>query len=102
MSQRQLARQSGVANSTISRLLSGHRWPSLDTATRLAIGLREMRDEAEASEYVRVYAAGAASPTARIEYALRADEDLTEDQVRKVMTYYLAIRHANNLRRDAS
>ena len=36
MSQRQLALQSGVDHSTISRLIKGDRMPSLGTATRLA------------------------------------------------------------------
>ena len=47
MSQRQLAQQSGVDHSTISRLMRGGRTPSLGTATKLARGLRELRDEAE-------------------------------------------------------
>jgi len=45
MSQRQLAQQSGVDHSTISRLIRGDRMPSLGTATKLARGLREIRDE---------------------------------------------------------
>ena len=40
MSQRQLALQSGVDHSTISRLIKGDRMPSLGTATKLARGLR--------------------------------------------------------------
>ena len=44
MSQRQLAQRSGVDHSTISRLIRGDRMPSLGTATRLARGLREIRD----------------------------------------------------------
>src|SRR3990170_1116618 len=51
MSQRQLAQQSGVDHSTISRLIRGERTPSL-----------------------------------------RADEYLSEAQVRQVMEYYLAVR----------
>ena len=42
MSQRQLALQSGVDHSTISRLIKGDRMPSLGTATKLARGLREI------------------------------------------------------------
>ena len=45
MSQRQLALQSGVDHSTISRLIKGDRMPSLGTATKLARGLREIREE---------------------------------------------------------
>jgi transcriptional regulator with XRE-family HTH domain len=89
MSQRQLAQQSGVDHSTISRLVRGDRTPSLGTATKLARGLRELRDEAESPYY---FASGMGHPTARVEYALRADELLNEPQVRQVMEYYLAIR----------
>ncbi len=32
------------------------------------------------------------NPTARVEYSLRADELLTEAQVRQIMEYYLAVR----------
>ena len=37
-------------------------------------------------------AAGAVNPTARVEYALRADDMLSEPQVRQIMEYYLAVR----------
>ncbi|MBA3436331.1 MAG: helix-turn-helix transcriptional regulator [Chloroflexi bacterium] len=92
MSQRQLAQQSGVDHSTISRLVRGDRTPSLGTATKLARGLRELHDEADTSQYFGMVAATASHPTARIEYALRADDLLTEPQVRQVMEYYLALR----------
>ena len=35
---------------------------------------------------------GPQNPTARVEYALRADEALSEPQVRQIMEYYLAVR----------
>jgi transcriptional regulator with XRE-family HTH domain len=92
MSQRQLAQQSGVDHSTISRLVRGDRTPSLGTATKLAKGLRELRDEADTPYYFGVIASGNSHPTARVEYALRADELLNEPQVRQVMEYYLALR----------
>ena len=92
MSQRQLAQQSGVDHSTISRLVRGDRTPSLGTATKLARGLRELRDESDTPGYFGVMAAGTSHPTARVEYALRADEMLNEPQVRQVMEYYLAVR----------
>jgi transcriptional regulator with XRE-family HTH domain len=92
MSQRQLAQQSGVDHSTISRLIRGDRMPSLGTATKLARGLREIRDDMEAPQYLGAVAAGTMNPTARVEYALRADEVLSEPQVRQVMEYYLAVR----------
>jgi transcriptional regulator with XRE-family HTH domain len=92
MSQRQLAQQSGVDHSTISRLVRGDRTPSLGTATKLARGLREVRDESETPHYFGLVASTTSHPTARVEYALRSDELLTEPQVRQVMEYYLALR----------
>jgi transcriptional regulator with XRE-family HTH domain len=92
MSQRQLAQQSGVDHSTISRLIRGDRMPSLGTATKLARGLRELREDADTPQYLGLVNAGAANPTARVEYALRADETLSEANVRQVMEYYLAVR----------
>ena len=92
MSQRQLAQQSGVDHSTISRLIRGDRMPSLGTATKLARGLRELREDADTPQYLGLVASGPANPTARVEYALRADELLSEPQVRQIMEYYLAVR----------
>src|SRR5215208_6397698 len=92
MSQRQLAQQSGVDHSTISRLIRGDRMPSLGTATKLARGLRELRDDADTPQYLRLVSAGTTNPTTRVEYALRADEWLSEPQVRQIMEYYLAVR----------
>src|SRR5215208_2269931 len=92
MSQRQLAQQSGVDHSTISRLIRGDRMPSLGTATKLARGLRELRDDADTPQYLGLVASGATNPTARVEDALRADELLSEPQVRQIMEYYLAVR----------
>jgi transcriptional regulator with XRE-family HTH domain len=92
MSQRQLAQQSGVDHSTISRLVRGDRMPSLGTATKLARGLRELTDQDDGPQYLGLLGAATQNPTARIEYALRADDALTEPQVRQVMEYYLAVR----------
>jgi transcriptional regulator with XRE-family HTH domain len=92
MSQRQLAQQSGVDHSTISRLIRGDRMPSLGTATKLARGLREIREDADTAQYLGLVTNGPQNPTARVEYALRADEALTEAQVRQIMEYYLAVR----------
>jgi transcriptional regulator with XRE-family HTH domain len=92
MSQRQLAQQSGVDHSTISRLIRGDRMPSLGTATKLARGLRELREDADTTHYLGLVAPGNTNPTARVEYALRADELLSEAQVRQIMEYYLAVR----------
>src|SRR3990172_3423460 len=92
MSQHQLAQQSGVDHSTISRLIRGDRMPSLGTATKLARGLRELRDDADTPQYLGLVASGTQNPTARVEYALRADDLLNEAQVRQIMEYYLAVR----------
>src|SRR6187397_2885100 len=92
MSQRQLAQQSGVDHSTISRLIRGDRMPSLGTATKLARGLRELRDDADTPQYLGLVSSGTTNPTARVEYSLRADDLLSEPQVRQVMVYYLAVR----------
>ncbi len=92
MSQRQLAQQSGVDHSTISRLIRGDRMPSLGTAAKLARGLRAIHDEADAPAYLGMLTGANANPTARVEYALRADDLLTEAQVRQIMEYYLAVR----------
>jgi transcriptional regulator with XRE-family HTH domain len=92
MSQRQLAQQSGVDHSTISRLIRGDRMPSLGTAQKLARGLRELRDDSDTSMALGVVSLGPQNPTARVEYALRADELLSEPQVRQIMEYYLAVR----------
>jgi transcriptional regulator with XRE-family HTH domain len=92
MSQRQLAQQSGVDHSTISRLIRGDRMPSLGTATKLARGLRELREDADTPQYLGLVSTQAMNPTARVEYALRADEALSEPQVRQIMEYYLAVR----------
>ena len=93
MSQRQLALQSGVDHSTISRLIKGDRMPSLGTATKLARGLREIRDDAEGPAYFASLAARQLLPTARVEYALRGDDALTEADVRELMQQYIAVRN---------
>jgi transcriptional regulator with XRE-family HTH domain len=92
MSQRQLAQQSGVDHSTISRLIRGDRMPSLGTATKLARGLRELHEDADTTQYLGVVGSASMNPTARVEYSLRADDLLTEAQVRQIMEYYLAVR----------
>ena len=93
MSQRQLAQQSGVDHSTISRLVRGDRTPSLGHGHQA--GSRPAR-AARRSRHAAVLRPGRdrrpANPTARVEYALRADDLLSEPQVRQVMEYYLALR----------
>jgi transcriptional regulator with XRE-family HTH domain len=92
MSQRQLALQSGVDHSTISRLIKGDRMPSLGTATKLARGLREIREEAEGPAYFASLSNRHLLPTTRVEYALRGDEVLTESDVRELMQAYIGLR----------
>ena len=92
MSQRHLAMQAGVDHSTISRLLRGDRTPSLVTATKLARGLREVLDETDTTRYFGVVENASVNPVARVEYALRADDALSEVQVRRLMEYYLSFR----------
>ena len=93
MSQRQLALQSGVDHSTISRLIKGDRMPSLGTATKLARGLREIHDENEGPAYFASLAARQLHPTARVEYALRGDDALTDNDVRELMQLYIGVRN---------
>jgi transcriptional regulator with XRE-family HTH domain len=93
MSQRQLALQSGVDHSTISRLIKGDRMPSLGTATKLARGLREIREETEGPAYFASLAARQLLPTARVEYALRGDDALAEADVRELMQAYIGVRN---------
>jgi transcriptional regulator with XRE-family HTH domain len=92
MSQRQLALQSGVDHSTISRLIKGDRMPSLGTATKLARGLREITDDSEGPAYFASLNARTVLPTTRVEYALRGDDSLTEGDVRELMQAYLTVR----------
>ncbi|MEP7081850.1 MAG: helix-turn-helix transcriptional regulator [Chloroflexota bacterium] len=101
MSQRQLALQSGVDHSTISRLIKGDRMPSLGTATKLARGLREIPDDGEGPAYFASMSRSQMLPTARVEYALRGDEALTEPDVHELMQAYLVLR-SRRVRSDGS
>lgn len=102
MSQRQLALQSGVDHSTISRLIKGDRMPSLGTATKLARGLREIRDDNEGPYYFASLATRQLLPTTRVEYALRGDDSLTEADVRELMHAYIEIRARRLRDRDGA
>lgn len=99
MSQRQLAQLAGIDHSTISRLLNG-RTPSLDTATRLAQALGAPFPDGV--PYVAPENSFDSSlPTARVERALRGDEELSDEDVRRVMDTYLAFRaRRRHLRAD--
>jgi transcriptional regulator with XRE-family HTH domain len=95
MSQRQLAALSGVDHSTISRLLRQDRRPSLITATKLAGALKQLRGEQaepEAAAYFERIPEETVFPARRVELALRADEMLDDEQVRRLMYIYLDAR----------
>ena len=93
MSQRQLAHKSGVDHSTISRIVRCDRSPTLGTATKLARALRvPLGGDADMPHFFGTVAATATHPAAHVEYALRADELLSEPQARQVMEFYLALR----------
>jgi transcriptional regulator with XRE-family HTH domain len=88
LTQRQLAQKSGVDHSTISRLMRGDRVPSLRTATLLVRGLGMAQDLDRLDDNL----GSGGSPAARVEYALRSDDLLSEAEVRKIMNVYLAAR----------
>lgn len=89
LTQRQLAQKSGVDHSTISRLTRGDGVPSLRTATMLMRGLGMAQDLGglDGDSLGR-----SGSPAARVEYALRSDDLLSEAEVRGIMNVYLAAR----------
>jgi transcriptional regulator with XRE-family HTH domain len=89
LTQRQLAQKSGVDHSTISRLMRGERVPSLHTATLIVrgLGLRQDFGRLDDGSFASI-----GSPAARVEYALRSDDRLSETDVRKIMNLYLAAR----------
>jgi transcriptional regulator with XRE-family HTH domain len=91
MSLRQLADRSGVNASTVSRILRGERRPTLRTAVRLARAVRGTTDETSASHYFGRLPE-ATDPVAIVERALRADEELNDAQVGRVMSLYLSLR----------
>jgi len=95
MSQRQLAALAGVDHSTISRLLRHGRAPSLETATKLAGALRQVpREQAEpaTADFFERTPEETVFPARRVELALRADELLDDEQVRRLMNIYLDAR----------
>lgn len=94
LSHEQLARRSGVHRSTITRLASGERRPTLETARRLASALTGGRGESSAAATFFADDLGAtiADPIARVERALRGDASLSEEGLRRVMRLYLQAR----------
>jgi transcriptional regulator with XRE-family HTH domain len=89
LTQRQLARKSGVNHSTISRLMRGEHDPSLRTANLLARSLG-MADRLDGLD--REGRGSTDSPVARVEHALRLDDHLTELHTRHIMSVYLTTR----------
>ena len=99
MSQRRLADLAGVDHSTISRLLRQDRRPSLTTATKLARALKQVPGEGaepEAADYFERIPEETVFPARRVELALRADEMLNDEQVRRLMNMYLDARRRND------
>jgi transcriptional regulator with XRE-family HTH domain len=102
MSQRQLALLSGVDHSTISRLVSGERVPSLATATRLARALGRVDDDGDAFAYFARLPEETVFPTTRVEMALRGDDEIDDDDVRSLMSAYLDARTRRRRARQLS
>jgi transcriptional regulator with XRE-family HTH domain len=102
MSQRQLAMFSGVDHSTISRLMSGEREPSLATATRIAEAFRKLEGMPHAGDYFARLAEAPMNPTKRVEAALLGDEELDDADVRELMHAYLAARARRRRARAAA
>jgi transcriptional regulator with XRE-family HTH domain len=95
ISQRQLAALAGIDHSTISRLLGSDRQPSLTTATKLTGALRQVQGEQagpDTADYFERTPEETVFPARRVELALRADELLDAEQVRRLMNIYLNAR----------
>jgi transcriptional regulator with XRE-family HTH domain len=102
MSLRQLAHHSGVNVSTVSRIVRGERRPTLRTAVRLARVVRESADESSAIRFFGSLTAESMDPVREVERALRADDTLRDDDVRRVMKVYLTARRPSRTRRRAA
>jgi transcriptional regulator with XRE-family HTH domain len=85
MTQRQLAMQSGVDHSTISRILSGDRSAAWATVLRLAVALGEPLPVPDDPSYHP-------SAVARVERALRADSAIEDRDRERLVRMYLDIR----------
>jgi len=93
MSQRQLAERSGIDHSSISRLIRGGRMPSLRTAARLAKALGVSEPGVGEREPVELRTTRRPlDPIGNVERALRADDQMTEADIRRLMRQYLALR----------
>jgi transcriptional regulator with XRE-family HTH domain len=91
MSLRQLAVHSGVSASTVSRVVRGDRQPSLQTALRLVRVLRTADDVFNPAGHLGAMV-DRVDPVTEVERALRADAELSEADVRRVMLIYHAVR----------
>jgi transcriptional regulator with XRE-family HTH domain len=92
---RYLALRSGVSHSTISRLISGPRVPTLETARRLHAAF----GRPDALTFFGVSARQTGDPINRIGEALRADRELDPVAIAMVMRAYLGARAAAAQRR---
>jgi transcriptional regulator with XRE-family HTH domain len=101
MSLRQLAHRSGVNVSTVSRIVRGERRPTLRTAVRLARVVRETADESSATRFFGSLTAESLDPVREVERALRGDEQLDDDGVRRIMQVYLTARGADTIAHGA-
>lgn len=90
MSLRQLADRSGVNVSTVSRILHGKRRPSLRTALRISHALEPAR--LPGSELSTTLGRGDLNTVATVERALRADPELTDAAVHRLMILYHTLR----------
>jgi transcriptional regulator with XRE-family HTH domain len=94
MSLRQLAHRSGVNVSTVSRIVRGERRPTLHTAVRLARVVRDAADESSATRFFGSLTSEQLDPVREVERALRADDQLEDEDVRRVMQAYLEARRS--------
>lgn len=92
MSLRQLAHRSGVNVSTVSRIVRGERRPTLRTAVRLARVVRDSADESSATRFFGSLTPESLDPVREVERALRADAQMDDADVRRVMQVYLQTR----------
>jgi transcriptional regulator with XRE-family HTH domain len=92
ISQRQLAMLAGVNHSTVSRVVTGGRVPSLETATRIVRALRMEWSDDQVATFFELLPEHGILPTQRVETALRGDASLVDGDVESVMRIYLAIR----------
>lgn len=106
ISQRLLAQRAGVDHSTIARIISGNRSPSLDTLAKLAHGLRIL--DADVAALLDLVTTGTADDersadqfARAFEAAVRADPMISERDVRALLAQYRAARKSVLRRADS-